>query len=258
MLTKSDPLVDLNLPQIVRRIVSAFDPERVVLFGSRAKGQSSTDSDLDLMVEMQSDLPRRERAAQVDRLLMPRAWSLDVLVYTPAEVAASAGDSYGIMHEIRRTGRVLYCRRPDMAVDGSESEAAGSQPSGLADPQRWLAKAESDLTTIDALLAFERTAPDSIAYHAEQAVEKALKAVLVSRAADVPRTHDPNHLLVLCLAAGVKVDATVAIACERLNGYSVDVRYPGDDADVSDADARHAATLAADAVVRINAYLRLG
>lgn len=94
--------------QIAQRIVEAFHPRRVVLFGSRARGQATPDSDFDFMIEMDSDLPPRERAQAVYRLFGPRRWSMDVLVYTPQEIAAQRQFRNSLIHAIEREGQVLY------------------------------------------------------------------------------------------------------------------------------------------------------
>lgn len=102
-----------DLDEIVRRVVDAVAPERIVLFGSRVAGTQGGDSDVDLMVEVDVEHPgrgQREQAGRVDSALMPRTWGLDVLVYTPAEVRRLQGKRYSMVREIERTGRTLYER----------------------------------------------------------------------------------------------------------------------------------------------------
>ncbi len=100
----------LPTDDIIRRIVDAFHPSRVVLFGSHARGEATEDSDVDLMVEMESDLPAGRRAAQVYGLFHPRRWPMDIVVYTPAEAAQQRTQRYSLLSEIERTGKVLYER----------------------------------------------------------------------------------------------------------------------------------------------------
>jgi predicted nucleotidyltransferase len=100
------------IAQIAQTIVEALHPERIVLFGSRAREDAGPDSDVDLMVEMESRLPPHERAKHVYRLFHPRHWSMDVLVYTPDEASKFRHQRYSMLAEIERTGRVLYERRP--------------------------------------------------------------------------------------------------------------------------------------------------
>lgn len=110
MTTIAPPLADPVLLRIVEAIVGQFAPRRIVLFGSRARGDARPDSDYDLFVEMESDLPPRARAVAIGRMFPDRLWSLDVLVYTPDEVRRHRGQLGTVLYEIERDGRVLHER----------------------------------------------------------------------------------------------------------------------------------------------------
>lgn len=99
-----------SLEQISRKIVEAFNPRRIVVFGSQARGDARPDSDLDLLIEMESDLPPAERIRAVDRLFHPRQWSMDVVVFTPEEVAQQRSSQNSLVQTAQREGRVLYER----------------------------------------------------------------------------------------------------------------------------------------------------
>ncbi len=79
------------IPGIVEKIVQAFHPRRIVLFGSRVRGEQDAESDLDLLVEMQKGLQPLQRRPAVDRLFGLRDWAMDVFVYTPEEVQQTRG-----------------------------------------------------------------------------------------------------------------------------------------------------------------------
>ena len=93
---------------IIKRIVEAFHPRRIVMFGSRARGEAHPDSDLDLMVEMESDLSPPRRAMAIDALFGLRGWSMDVLVYTPSEVEQQRRYRNSLLRIIEAEGKVLY------------------------------------------------------------------------------------------------------------------------------------------------------
>jgi len=96
------------IDEIVQKIVEAFHPRRIVMFGSRARGEAGLDSDLDLMVEMESDRAPRDRIRAVDALFDHRRWSMDLLVYTPEEVQRLKDMVGTLVYTIEREGRVLY------------------------------------------------------------------------------------------------------------------------------------------------------
>jgi predicted nucleotidyltransferase len=71
---------------IVRRILEVADPDKIILFGSRARGDHRPDSDLDLLVIQKSSKPRYARAGRLYRALARLPVEVDILVYTPKEV----------------------------------------------------------------------------------------------------------------------------------------------------------------------------
>ncbi len=100
-----------QIDQVVRTIVNRLRPRRIVLFGSHARGEAGPDSDLDLMVEMDTALKPADRAAAVGALFPDRLWPLDVVVYTPAEVARERDRPGSLLTMIESDGRTLYEHR---------------------------------------------------------------------------------------------------------------------------------------------------
>jgi len=96
--------------EIVSKIVSAFHPRRVMLFGSLARGDGRPESDADILVEMETDLKPFDRRLAVDRIFGLRDWAMDVLVYTPDEVERFKDVVGTMLHTILAEGRVLYER----------------------------------------------------------------------------------------------------------------------------------------------------
>jgi predicted nucleotidyltransferase len=105
----SMPVAD-TLPVVVQRIVETLQPEKIVLFGSYADGTPTSDSDVDLLVVMETTAPHVERYLAVSRLLRPRPFPVDILVKRPDEIqsALEAGDFF--IHEVLSRGQVLYER----------------------------------------------------------------------------------------------------------------------------------------------------
>jgi predicted nucleotidyltransferase len=78
------------------------------MFGSRAAGGGRTDSDLDLMVEMETSDPPGQRVRMIDALFGLRRWAMDLVVYTPAEVAQQRQYRNSLIRVIESEGKVLY------------------------------------------------------------------------------------------------------------------------------------------------------
>jgi predicted nucleotidyltransferase len=100
---------EVELASIVEQLVQSFAPERVILFGSCARGEIHDASDIDLLVVQQTDLSPTERIREVYRRLR-RTLPLDVVVYTPQEVAALSGLGDPLLREAIAEGRVVYER----------------------------------------------------------------------------------------------------------------------------------------------------
>jgi len=101
-----------------------------------------------------------------------------------------------------------------------------------------LAKAEDDLRAAELILAAGDDGPsDAAAYHAQQCVEKCLKALFVRRGVDCPRTHDIAMLVALLSEAGIEPPDLSAEEQVCLTAYATSIRYPGDYEPVSREEA---------------------
>ena len=107
--TISEAIID----QIVQKIVDQVNPLQVILFGSYARGMPNIDSDVDLFVIVESNLPRHKRSAKIRLLFSPAPCPLDILVYTPQEVESCSGVVNHIVTHVMTTGKILYERSPD-------------------------------------------------------------------------------------------------------------------------------------------------
>jgi predicted nucleotidyltransferase len=98
------------LRRITRTIAGRFHPRRILLFGSRARGQGGPESDFDLFVEMDTPLSPPRRAAAIHSAFGLRPWAMDVVVYTPREVRRLHGVHGTLLSIIEEEGRVLYAQ----------------------------------------------------------------------------------------------------------------------------------------------------
>lgn len=95
---------------VVDTIARHCDPSKIIVFGSTAAGHAGAASDLDLLVVMESALPRHRRAAPIRLLFSPYPCPMDILVYTPAEIRKWYGTANHIVTEAMDTGETVYER----------------------------------------------------------------------------------------------------------------------------------------------------
>ncbi|MBI2061291.1 MAG: nucleotidyltransferase domain-containing protein [Nitrospirae bacterium] len=100
-----------RIERIVTTVVDRFDPDKIVLFGSHARGEAGPDSDVDLLVIMPVSTTRREAAVQIGAALTDIPVPKDLVVFTPEDVE-EFGDKVGtILKPALEEGVVLYERR---------------------------------------------------------------------------------------------------------------------------------------------------
>jgi len=109
--------------------------------------------------------------------------------------------------------------------------------------REWIIKAENDLKTASHTLKMGSGCPtDTVCFHAQQCVEKYLKAFLVCKGIDFPRTHDVERLIAL-----FPENIWLRLSIEeqrRLTGYATVTRYPGDYEPIALSEAQHSVKLA--------------
>ena len=96
------------LREMIDRIRQAVDPDRVILFGSRARGEGGEQSDYDLLIVAPSPAPRWRRTAAVYRLLAGVGVPKDIVWWTPQEIDEWRGVRSHFITTALREGRVLY------------------------------------------------------------------------------------------------------------------------------------------------------
>ena len=90
-----------------RRIAAQFNPERIILFGSRARGRAHADSDVDLLVVMRCDGPGARKAVEILNRVEPE-FAVDLIVRTPQEIRRRLAQQDRFLADIVRRGKVLY------------------------------------------------------------------------------------------------------------------------------------------------------
>ncbi len=99
-----------KIQEMVRRIVAAFHPEKVVLFGSYARGTAGPDSDVDLLVVMPFSGKRRDLVVEIRGHLHGLGLAKDIVVSTPEEFIEDQSIAGTIPRAAYLEGKVLYDR----------------------------------------------------------------------------------------------------------------------------------------------------
>lgn len=98
------------LSLITERIVQQFQPLKIILFGSYARGDATTNSDLDLLIVMPSGTHKRQQAIAIGQALADVPISKDIIVTTPEEIATYGQLVGTILRPALREGTALYER----------------------------------------------------------------------------------------------------------------------------------------------------
>jgi uncharacterized protein len=100
-----------QIAEIIDRIVRELAPEKIILFGSHARGDAREDSDVDLLVVAETDLPLRGRFPVVRRLLADFPAAFDVFWKTPDEYQRWRNVVNHVVFFAEKYGKVVYERQ---------------------------------------------------------------------------------------------------------------------------------------------------
>jgi len=101
-------MFEVELLNIVEKMRHVGSPEKIILFGSRARGDAKPDSDIDLLVVEKSDLPRYKRAACYRKAIVGLVPAKDIVVWSPEEIDEWKSVPNAFITTILREGKVLY------------------------------------------------------------------------------------------------------------------------------------------------------
>lgn len=104
-------VLDNVLDEVVRRIIEVADPEKIILFGSMARGEEGPNSDLDLLV-VKTGAHRRKLTQKIYERLFGVGYPVDVIVVTPEDIARHRDTIGLIIGPALEEGKVIYERKP--------------------------------------------------------------------------------------------------------------------------------------------------
>jgi predicted nucleotidyltransferase len=107
MIEIKNTVTSKDIREIVQQIVERFRPQKVILFGSYAQGKPTPDSDVDLLVVMETDEQTLHAAARISAAI-DHPFPLDILVFKPSELKASLERKGVFVTEVMAKGIVLH------------------------------------------------------------------------------------------------------------------------------------------------------
>ena len=230
-------------------IVREFAPLQIILFGSYAYGMPLEYSDVDLLVVMPgSKSETRKREIEIYKRI-PHRFRMDLLVRSPEEIAYRLSYNDWFLREITEKGEVLY-ESANFLLKPLKKEQCAMNPLTL----EWVETAEEDYVGMRQLQQGQHPVHNSICFHAQQCVEKYLKAWLQEANIPFPRTHDLKELLELIIPS-VPIWQVWEPDFSALFKYAVATRYPG--ASATADNAAHAVHICDTVRRAVREHLRL-
>jgi HEPN domain-containing protein len=206
-------------------IVDHFKPQRVILFGSKARGEARRGSDIDLMVVVDDDTPAEKLAWSAYRHAC-RTYRAPADIF-PIRAAAFERDR-GIIGTLAAEAEI-----DGIVVYGSPKGAApmkGPDPNARWDAVlRWLAVADIDRQTVTVCVAADPPLRASAAFHCQQAVEKLLKGFLTLAGKRSRKTHSLSQLGAMAEESFPDL-AELLQAVEDWSRWVIAYRYPSENA----------------------------
>lgn len=99
-----------KINEVVTKIVSGFNPDKIILFGSYANGTPDDDSDLDLLIVQDSDLPIQKRGLDIRLSLIGSMIPIDLLIYTRSEFDQEKNKRFSFLNSAIKNSKILYER----------------------------------------------------------------------------------------------------------------------------------------------------
>lgn len=244
---------------MVERIVKCFNPLRVILFGSWARGTANQWSDVDLLVVFPAIEDKREMAINIRRSLNGLSVCKDILVSTPDEIGSRGQIVGSVLHSALCDGKVLYDvafsrnRCSEHCAGTSRNDPSPASPlqshseisarkNRIAEGQLWLRYSAEDLDLAVHGLVDRASRPRHVCWNAQQAAEKALKAALLLEGERSTSSHNLDELVEHLPDSWPVRRARIDLS--QLTQWAVEGRYPGEWKEAAELDAEEAVALA--------------
>ncbi len=101
--------MDKSLNNIIEIVARGARPERIVLFGSRAREESKSESDVDLLV-IKKGANKRKLSAEIYRNLIGVRYPVDLVIVTPEDIEKYGNSPALVIHPALKEGKIVYAR----------------------------------------------------------------------------------------------------------------------------------------------------
>ncbi len=226
-----------TLTEIVRRLVRAVAPDRIILFGSGARGKMTAESDLDLLI-VKAGCNTRRLAAEARCSLGSDGPPVDVIAATPEHIRKHADSLSLVFAPATREGVTLYDKtravdipeavRRGVAINKTPKNAAVMVQKRIYKPEealQWLDKARSELA--HSQTSDPRVNLTSKCINAQAAAESALKGIITAHGSAVHFIHKLAPLANQARSAGETLPSLDRKTLEYLSDYGGGAQYPG-------------------------------
>ena len=209
---------------VARAVGEMVRPDQVILFGSRARGDFSPDSDIDLLIITGSDPVDQQtyqRTSAVAHRKVEELYgdSIDVDLIRMSE---------GAFHDGRRARNHVAGQavRDGFDANGDKVTYDNPEPTNWPDIRQRMDNAERELGVLK-ILVEANAAQEAIGFHAQQALENALKGWISVLDADYSNTHDLTKLIAIVRQHPAENDTSAGERLAWLTEYAVRYRYVG-------------------------------
>ena len=99
-----------QINEVIAKIATTFNPDKIILFGSYANGVQNDDSDLDILIVQDSDLPMHKRGFDIRMSLRGTLIPMDILIYTKSEFEQEKNKNFSFLNSAMKNSKIMYER----------------------------------------------------------------------------------------------------------------------------------------------------
>jgi HEPN domain-containing protein len=202
-------------------VIEHFQPQRVILFGSRARGEATRDSDIDLLVIVDNDTPPEKLMWKAGNEAHRSSREADVFAMRAADFERGRAVANTLASEADIDGVVVYGSPKGWSVKRADPRARWEVVGG------WLDAADADRKAAEMCIPAGPSLAGVVAFHCQQAAEKLLKGFLTLAGKRVGKTHSLTWLGTMAAASFPELADLVA-AANAWSKWAFEFRYPGE------------------------------